>query len=121
MTRQTHTPMTPLGGKASLYTANAADLTLTAASVAGFEQTAFTGQELVIAHNSDVTNPYTVTVESIADADLGRTGDITTYSLAAAEVGVFGPFPSNGWRQADGMLYFKGSNAAILFGVVRIP
>jgi len=119
MARQSHTAKTVLGQKASSYTANAADLTFTAADAANFEQTAFTGKELIIAYNSDPANPYTVTIESVADASLGRTGDITTYSLAAGEYGVFGPFTLDGWRQSDGYLYFKASNAAIKFCVIR--
>ena len=119
--RQSHTPAAILGSKGSLYTANAADVAMTAADVANFEQCTFTGKEVIIAHNSDGANPYTVTIESVADADLGRTGDITTYSLAAGEVGAFGPFQSDGWRQSDGTLHWKGSNAAVRFGVIRIP
>lgn len=121
MAKQTHTPLSTLGGKGSLYTANAADVTLTAASVANKEQVVHTGKEVILAYNSDPTNPYTVTISSIADAALGRTGDIATYSLAAGELGAFGPFPADGWRQADGYLYFEASNAAIKFGVLRIP
>ena len=118
MARQTHTAKSVLGTKSNAYTANLADFTFTAADVANFEEVALTGKELVLAINSDPTNPYTVTIESVVD-DLGRTGDITTYSLAAGEYAVFGPFTLEGWRQSNGKLNFKGSNAAIKFAVIK--
>lgn len=120
MARQSHTAKTALGTKTSAYSANAADLAMTAADAANYEEVAFTGKELVIAHNTDGANPYTVTIESVAD-ELGRTGDITAYSLAAGEYGVFGPFGRDGWRQTTGKLYFRGSNAAIKFAVIVHP
>lgn len=118
MARQSHTALTALGTKASSYTAGAADLTMTAADVANYEQTAFTGAELIIAFNGN-GGAQTVTVESIADAN-GRTGDITTYSIGAGEYAVFGPFDLDGWRQSGGKLYFKASSADVDLGVVRI-
>lgn len=121
MARQSHTPLAALGTKGSLYTAGAADLPMTAADAALFEQCTFTGKEIVIAHNSHAADPYTVTIESVASAGLGRTGDITTYSLAAGDVVALGPFAADGWRQTDGTLHWKASNASILFAVLRIP
>jgi len=75
---------------------------------------------LVFVHNTDPTNPYTVTFTSLASATtLNRTGDIGPYSLAATEVGVF-IFERNGWYQADAMLYCEGNNAAIKIGCVGL-
>jgi hypothetical protein len=119
MARQSHTPLTALGTKTDAYSANAADLTMTAADTVNNEQVTLTGNELVIAHNTDGVNPYTVTVSSVVD-DMGRDGDISAYSLAAGEYGVFGPLGIEGWRQSDGKLYFEGSNAAIKFGVIKL-
>jgi hypothetical protein len=92
---------------------------MTAADAANFEQVTLTGTEIVIAHNTG-GSPYTVTITSIADA-MGRTGDIATYSLAASDYAVFGPFKLEGWQQADGKLYFAASNASVVFGVVKLP
>ena len=121
MARQSHTAtvLTALGTKGSSYTAGAADLTMTAADAANYEEVAFTGAEVIIAHNTD-SGAQTVTISSIADDDHGRTGDITTYSLGAGEYGVFGPFDLDGWRQTGGLLYFAASDATVKFGVVKL-
>lgn len=119
MARQSHTPLTVLGTKTSAYTANGADLTMTAADASNKEQVTITGKELVIAHNTGAS-AYTVTISSVADAAAGRTGDVSAYSLAAGEYAVFGPFDLDGWEQSDGKLYFEASNASVKFGVVRI-
>lgn len=118
MARQSHTPLTALGTKTDDYTAGAADVTMTAADVANKEAVAITGNELVIAHNSGAS-PYTVTISSVVD-DLGRTGDISAYSLAADDYAVFGPFGLEGWRQSDTKLYFEANNVAVKFGVVKL-
>lgn len=118
MARQSHTPLTALGTKTNVYTANAADLTMTAADVSNKEQVTATGNELIIAHNTGAST-YTITISSVVD-EQGRTGDISAYSLGAGEYAVFGPFGTEGWRQTDGKLYFEASNVAVKFGVVRL-
>lgn len=118
MARQIHTPLTALGTKTNVYMANAADLTMTAADVSEKEQVTLTGNELVIAHNTGAS-AYTITVTSVVDK-MGRTGDISTYSLGAGEYAVFGPFGTEGWRQTNGRLYFEASNAAVRFGVIKL-
>lgn len=119
MVRQAHTALAALGTKTDSYGAGDADLTMQAADAANFEEVAHTGKILVIAHNTDGADPYTVTIESVVDKQ-GRTGDVTTYSLAADDYAVFGPFTLEGWRQTGGELYFKASNAAIKLGVVAL-
>ena len=83
------------------------------------------GKTVVLAMNTDASNPYTVTIESVADT-FKRTGDIATYSLAAITgttpvVAVFGPFSTTGWNQAGNQLWFRASNAAIKFAVITLP
>lgn len=99
--------------------ADSADFVWTAADVGNSNSCTLTGRELLLVNNTG-GSPYTVTITSAAD-ELGRTGDITTYSLAAGEFAVFGPFPMRGWRQTGGKLYFAGSNAAVKFAVIVIP
>lgn len=118
MARATLTAKAVVGGYGS-YTANAADFVWTAANVSDGNQVAATNNDLVLVYNSDGANPYTVTIGSVADP-FNRTGDITTYSLAALEYGVFGPFPNLGWKQSDGYLYLNGSNAAIKFAIIAL-
>jgi len=74
--------------------------------------------DVLLAWNSDPTNPYTFTISSIAD-ERNRTGDITTYSLAAGEIGAF-RLKKAGWQQADGKCYLEASNAAIKFAVLAL-
>jgi hypothetical protein len=82
------------------------------------------GKTVVLAMNTDVTNPYTVTFTSVVDGQ-NRTGDITAYSLPAETgttpvVAAFGPFSSLGWAQVGTQLWFQASNAAIKFVVLTI-
>jgi hypothetical protein len=119
MARQSHTPLTALGTKPSAYdTANAADLTMTAADAANYEEVAFTGSEIIIAHNTG-GSAQLVTVTSIEDSH-GRSDDITEYSVGAGEYAVFGPFDMDGWRQTGGKLYFQADSSDVKFGVVKI-
>lgn len=79
-----------------------------------------TGNDLLVARNGHATLARTVTVTSVADPFFGRTGDITAFSLAVGAVAVFGPFKSDGWRQADGFIYVDASTIDITFGVVTL-
>jgi len=118
MARQSHTPLMALGTKTNAYTANAADLTMTAADATNKEQVALTGNELIIAHNTGAS-ARTITVTSVVD-EMGRTGDVSAYSLGAGEYAVFGPFGTEGWRQTNSKLYFEANHAEVKFGVVKL-
>lgn len=93
-------------------------LTQTAADAVNFNSTPATGKEVLVVQNSGAA-PYTVTVHSVAD-QLGRTGDITTFSIAAGAIAWLGPFPVTGWKQSDGTLWFDGSNVALKFSVIQV-
>lgn len=99
--------------------ANAADFTFVGGDAANGYEFTHTGREIVLVYNSDGSNPYTATIKSSAD-ELGRTGDITTYSLAAGEYAAFGPFPVLGWRQTSGKMNLDASNNAIKFAILRL-
>lgn len=77
------------------------------------------GRILLIAHNTNA-GAQTVTIDSVPDRN-GRTGDITTYSIAAGRVAVFGPFDREGWAQSDGTLLAVGSHTDVKFAAVRVP
>lgn len=117
MPRTNLTPKAAVGAYGA-YAADAADLTMTAADVANMNQFTASGKDLVIAHNTGAS-AYTVTITSSPDP-YGRSRDIATYSLAAGEYGVFGPFELTGWAQTDGKVYLQASNAAVKFGVVAL-
>lgn len=99
--------------------ADAADLTFTACDVSNLNSCTIDGKTALIFTNTGAST-YTVTINSVAD-ELGRTGDITAYSLAAGETCVFGPFPLKGWGQSGTpiKLHFEASNAAVKVAPVR--
>jgi hypothetical protein len=75
-----------------------------------------TGREIVLFQNSGAS-PYTFTVVSAPDA-LGRTGDITAYSLAAGEIAALTP-PPLGWAGGNGRILITVSNLAVKVGIIR--
>lgn len=77
------------------------------------------GKTLIIAHNTNA-GAQTVTVDSTPDRN-GRTGDITTYSIAAGKVAFFGPFEREGWAQDDGKGLAIGSHVDVKFSAIRVP
>lgn len=99
--------------------ADSADITLVAADVVNKNRAAYgtATRLLVLARNTD-GGAQTVTFTSVADG-LNRTGDITAYSIGAGEFAAF-VFERNGWRQADGNLYFEASNVAVTFAVIPL-
>lgn len=115
MARQTLTKSNAPGS----YATAGVVVTMTAADTVNKEQIASTGKELVIAHNTG-GSPYTVTINSAAD-EYGRTGDITSYSIAAGAIAAFGPFPVHGWRQTNNYINLEANNTAVKFGVVVLP
>lgn len=118
MARTTLNKTTPLGSFPSLpLTVETADVVFTAADTSNKNQFRLEPGDLVLAWNSGAS-PYTVTLTSAPDGR-NRTGDITSYSLAAADVAVFGPFELEGWRQTDGMFYLEASNAAVKFAIIK--
>ena len=102
------TPAAILSGAPS---ANALDVSFTAIDNANGNKTAHNGQLMLIFYNSDVSSG-TFTITTVADS-LGRTGDITTYSLGAGEYAIVGPIPTQGYAQTDGYLYYTGSAATM--------
>ena len=77
-----------------------------------------TGRDLVVVENTDAS-PQTVTFTAAPD-EIGRSGEITAYSVAAGAIAIFGPFATAGWRQTDGKLYIDVSDALVFLGVLRV-
>ena len=117
MARTDLTRTTPLGAYGG-YAAGAADLTMAAADASNQNKVTLGSKCLVIAHNTGVVE-RTVTITSVAD-EYGRTGDITTYALAADDYAIFGPFVPKGWGQASGELYLEADHAEVNLGVVAL-
>ena len=97
--------------------AGLADLTWTAADVANMNSFTMTGKETVYVWNTDV-GAHTCTLTSAAD-QLGRTKDITSYSVGASKISVFGPFATLGWRQSTGKFFLQANDATVKFAIVR--
>lgn len=122
MARLAITPIVPVGGYPTLpLPAGAATVTFTPAGAAFVDGASFplTGREVLLVRNP-TAGALTVTVSSTADAQK-RLGDITGYSVAPSAVAVLGPFPTTGWRQSNGNLYFAASAATLEFAVLRLP
>ncbi len=118
MARQTIAKQTVVGPYPSLpVSANALDLTETAADTVNKDQFAPSGNDLVIVHNTGAS-AYTVTFTSTAD-EQNRTGDVTTYSLGAGEIMAF-RFKTAGWKQSDGYIYMEASNAAVKYAILQL-
>jgi hypothetical protein len=95
-----------------------ADLALEPGDDVDGNETPCTGSDLLIVSNTDAS-PQTVDITAAPDA-FGRTGAITAYSVAAGAVAVFGPFPTQGWKQTDGMLHIDVADAAVEIGILRV-
>lgn len=78
-----------------------------------------TGREVLIIQNTNVGS-QTWTATSVADP-YGRTNDITTESIAASAIRVFGPINTIGWQQTNGQFYFTASSTDVKFGVIVLP
>src|SRR3990167_9541476 len=121
MPRYTHAALAVAGSYPALQpAADSLDLAMTAADATNKEQVVLTGKQILVWHNTSAATPRTVTITSIADGGHKRSGDVTTYSVAAGEYGAFGPVEIDGWRQSDGNLYFEASHAEVKFGVLRL-
>lgn len=120
MPRVTLTPITPLGPYPSLpLSANAADITWTAADATNKQQVLFNGPKLILARNSHASTAYTVTLTSKVDSR-NRTGDVTAYQVDAGDTMFFKIDNAEGWQQSDGYLYFEANNASVLFAVINL-
>lgn len=114
------TVQVPKGPYPGTVSAGDLDFTMTAADVSNGNSATWRGNRmLVIAQNTDGANPYTITLTSVVDSQ-GRTGTITSYSLAAADVVGF-MAERDGWQQTDNTIYLDANNAAIKFAVLAIP
>lgn len=113
--------ITPLGPYPTLpVSALALDLTWQAADASNSNQFALgQGKYIILARNVHATTPYTITLTSVAD-ERKRTGDITTYSIAAGKQIAFLLDQQAGWVQSDGNFYLTGSNASVEFCILRL-
>ena len=112
------TPIAPLNPIAPV-TALSADVLPTAADASNGNSVTLTGREIILVLNTD-TGSHTVTFTSTPDSQ-GRSGDITSYAVAAGVYSLFGPFPLNGWLGSNGSMTFSSNSALVKFFVIRLP
>jgi len=94
------------------------DITFTAADVANGNAFPFSGREVLLVQNADGAAAHHFTVSSVADG-LGRTGDITAYTVALSGFSAIDANTLQGWLEGDGNIYLSGDNASIKFAVLR--
>jgi hypothetical protein len=100
--------------------ANSRDVAFQAADAGLMNMTPIVdGKTLVLIQNVAV-GAKTVTFVSVADGTYHRTGDITTYSVGAGEIALFGPFKVAGWSNA-GNLWIDNEDANIKIAVITLP
>lgn len=98
---------------------NSLDIAMTAADVANKQQTPMTGGPIIVVmQNKHATLAKNVTFTSAPDSKK-RVGDITNYLLQVEDIAMHIFNSTEGWRQADGMLYFEGDDALIKFAVIN--
>ena len=114
-------PIDTLGGAYPVLpvVVNSLDLQETVCDVANGNYFVSTGREIFICRNP-TAGAETFTVSSVVD-DFERDGDITTYSVGICEIAGFGPVEVAGWTQADGNVYIDGTDAGLLYTVLRLP
>lgn len=119
MGRTTLTRTTPLGPYPALpVAADSMDVVMTGADITNSNQILLDGPMIVLAQNTDAS-ARTVTLTSSPDPQ-NRSGDITSYSIAADEIAAFKIDQISGWRQSDGFLYLAANNALVKLGAIRL-
>jgi CTP:molybdopterin cytidylyltransferase MocA len=105
-------PVQPVAGSLAL--------TETASQAAAYDTVAITGPTYIHVRNSSTTTAYTFTVTSVANFPDYRTGDITSYSVAAqaaattANATAIFKVDIPGWQETDGNVWITCSNAALV-------
>ena len=99
-----------------------ADFTFAAGTITDGDTFVCTGRELLLAYNSSVATPRTITITSVED-ETNRAEDITTYSMAAGDYAVFGVGLTNskGWMSTAKTIRITVSNAEMKVAVLRLP
>lgn len=118
------TPITPLGPYiAGQPSANSLNFSFAACDSGAGNSFKMTGRDVLLVENADTMAAHTFTATSVAD-QLGRTNDITAYSLVAGPTFAAFNFRGgvNGWQQpSDSTVHLTCSSTSILFAVITTP
>lgn len=120
MARVNVAAQTTLGAYPELpLTANSADLAMQAGDNSLGNYTALVDNKtFVIAQNTD-SGAHTITFTSVVDT-FNRTGNITSYSIGAGELAMFGPFKTLGWANS-GQLWIDVNDNTVKLAVITLP
>jgi|SRR5262245_5074377 len=120
MPRTALTVATPKGPHPGVVAADQLDVAWQAADPANGNSFPLSGRELLLMHNTDPTNPASVTIKSASDP-YGRTQDVTAYALQAGNYAALKMTDSVGWRQPDGSVWLDITGTGVIqFLVLRI-
>lgn len=112
---RTNIPLTTLGLPGN------AQLTETNADQANGMSFVNAGDCFLVVHNGDGSS-RTVTVGSVAQPPLGRTGDVVR-AVAASARAILGPFRVDGFCQADGTVnvdFSVGTTTAVKVSLIKV-
>jgi len=116
---RTEVVATTLEGSFGDYGAGDATITTAAHDAIEDDYVQLQDGDILLAYNT-TGGALTFTVSSVADPEMGRTGDITAYSVAANKIAAVGPLTMMGWAQpTTGWLHLTASAVGIHFGVLR--
>jgi hypothetical protein len=122
MARTVITPLKPVGPNPTLVAgqpvALALDIALSTIDNVNGNQVVASGNDLLVFFNP-TGGALTLTITSAPDA-LGRSADITAYSIGIGFCSMFRVTPSTGWIQPDGNIYFTGSAATLKVAVIKL-
>lgn len=118
MARTTLTPILAKGPNPGTVAADSLDFAFASSDSSNGNDFAASGNDLILWQNTDVS-ARTITIASVAD-NLGRTGDVTTYSVGAGEFGCFYVGAGNGWQQSTGKVNINTSNALLKVVVLQL-
>lgn len=115
------TPLTPQVAKENNYAVQAGDLALTETACDAVNGNSFplTGHEILIVHNTDAAAAHTFTVTSIPD-QLGRSGDITAYSVPLSSIAAIYMNTISGWQQTNGTVLLACNSNLLKYGILRL-
>ena len=106
------------GAQLGVVSAGDLDIVMTAGDAVNGDEVPWTSNRLLLHAWNDSATPYTLTVTSVADSR-GRTGDITTYSMAGDDH-VYAIFDRDGWQQTGNLLYLDCENAAVKYVILNL-
>lgn len=104
------------------YSAGTADFVWTAGTLTPGVAFVSTGREVVLAWNTDVADPYTITINAVDD-ETGRAESIAAYSLASGDFAAFGVSLTNsqGWQSVSKTITVLVNNVAVKIAVLTLP